>query len=197
VLLPKEYDLFDRELEKLVSVSAGIASAAFTAAAGFPAHFDSRVWLGADADLVRSYFHWRQNDAARCALNGWCYWTLRRDGQSERQATRALESRGVDYKHELLFAHGVNYAALPEWQRRGVGLRWESYEKEGRNPKTGQTTTAVRRRIGLIDPLPMKDEYDALLHALLAPARGRTAQPQPTDAPPASVESARARRRRI
>ena len=41
VLLPREYDLFDRELEKLVSVSAGIASATFTAAAGFPAHFDN------------------------------------------------------------------------------------------------------------------------------------------------------------
>src|SRR5436190_8126647 len=119
VLLHKDYDLFDREVEKLVSVSAGIASAAFTAAAGFAAHFDSRVWLGADEHLVRAYFRWRQDDAARCALNGWCYWTLRQDGQSVREATRALERRGVATKHELLFAHGINYASLPAWQRRG------------------------------------------------------------------------------
>src|SRR5947209_2064278 len=40
VLLPPEWDLFDREVEKAVSVSAGIASAAFTHALGEAAHFD-------------------------------------------------------------------------------------------------------------------------------------------------------------
>src|SRR5207249_2983232 len=84
--------------------------------------------------------------------------------------TRALESRGVAAKHELLFAHGINYASLPAWQRRGVGLRWESYEKDGYNPKTGQTVSAVRRRIALVDPLPMKEEYDAFLKGILSEA---------------------------
>jgi hypothetical protein len=35
-----------RELEKLVSVSAGVASATFTKESGRSAHFDSRLWLG-------------------------------------------------------------------------------------------------------------------------------------------------------
>ena len=43
VALPPQSQLFGRGLEKLVSVSAGICSAAFTAAAGQPAHFDSRM----------------------------------------------------------------------------------------------------------------------------------------------------------
>jgi tRNA(His) 5'-end guanylyltransferase len=146
------------------------ASAAFTAAAGFAAHFDSRVWLGASEGLVRAYFHWRQDDAARCALNGWCYWTLRNDGMSVRQATRELESRGVDYKNELLFRHGVNFNEVPAWQRRGVGLRWEQYEKEGFNPKTGETVIAQRRRIAAVDPLPMKDAYEAFLVQVLGGA---------------------------
>ena len=51
VLLPRNWNLWDRELEKLVSISAGIASAAFTSAAGEPAHFDSRVWLGVHWDF--------------------------------------------------------------------------------------------------------------------------------------------------
>lgn len=193
VLLDRDYDLFDRELEKLVSVSAGIASAAFTAAAGFPAHFDSRVWLGTDERLVRSYFHWRQDDAARCALNGWCYWTLRQEGQSVRQATKALEGRSVAYKNDLLFARGINYAALPAWQRHGVGLRWEWYKNEGHDPRTGQSVTARRRRIALVDPLPMNEAYDALLGEIVAGAR-ESATGVPAADPSARV-SARARRR--
>ncbi len=70
VLFPPEWDLFDRELEKLVSLSAAIASVAFTQAARVAGHFDSRVWLGANENLVEDYFRWRQTDAGRCALNG-------------------------------------------------------------------------------------------------------------------------------
>lgn len=43
VRLPRGWDMFDRKVEKVVSVSAGIASAAFTRAAGEPVHFDSRA----------------------------------------------------------------------------------------------------------------------------------------------------------
>src|SRR5437660_497977 len=39
VLLPREWDLYDREVEKAVSVSAGIASSAFTLACGAAAAF--------------------------------------------------------------------------------------------------------------------------------------------------------------
>jgi tRNA(His) 5'-end guanylyltransferase len=73
VLLRPEWDLFDRELEKAVSIAAGLASATFTYACGEPAHFDGRAWLGARRSLVIDYFRWRQSDATRCALNGWCY----------------------------------------------------------------------------------------------------------------------------
>jgi tRNA(His) guanylyltransferase len=46
VLLPADTQLFNREVEKLVSVSAGIASATFALQLGNAAHFDSRVWVG-------------------------------------------------------------------------------------------------------------------------------------------------------
>lgn len=60
VLLSPRWDLFDRSVEKLVSVSAGIASAAFTHACGEPAHFDSRVWLGTGVSDVVDYFRWQR-----------------------------------------------------------------------------------------------------------------------------------------
>jgi tRNA(His) 5'-end guanylyltransferase len=163
LLLPREWELFDRELEKTVSISAGIASAAFTHLAGAPAQFDSRVWLGADEGLVVDYCRWRQTDAARCALNGWCYWTLRKAGMSVRAATRELEGKSNAFKNELLFQHGINFNALPAWQRRGVGLYWEEFTKEGFNPKTGETVLATRRRIKVDEELPMKEDYGAMI----------------------------------
>ena len=169
LLFRPEWSLFDRELEKLVSVSAGIASAAFTSGAGLPAHFDSRVWLGATEDLVVDYFRWRQSDAGRCALNGWCYWTLRKAGQSVGQATAALEGTSFSEKNELLFRHGINFNDLPLWQRRGVGLYWETYEKEGFNPKKRERVTAIRRRVRIDRELPMRDDYARFLERLVQP----------------------------
>ena len=71
VLLDPSFAMFGRSVEKLVSLSAAVASATFTHAAGEPACFDSRLWLGNDTADVLDYFSWRQADAARCALNGW------------------------------------------------------------------------------------------------------------------------------
>lgn len=160
VLLPRAWELFSREVEKIVSLSAGLASATFTHAAGTPAHFDSRLWLGVDEEQVVDYFRWRQADAARCALNGWCYWTLRGAGRSTAEATRALEHQSVGFKNELLFQQGINFNNLPAWQRRGTGLYWESYRKEGFNPQTGQQVWAERRRVKVEESLPLGENYD-------------------------------------
>lgn len=160
VLLRRDWDLFDRGLEKAVSISAGIASAAFTLACGEAAHFDSRVWLGVSNEHVVDYLRWRQADATRCALNGWCYWTLRKEGRSVREATRYLDRMPVSEKNELLFTRGTNFNDLPAWQRRGTGLYWEEYEKSGFDPIRKETVTAKRRRVKVDEELPMKEAYD-------------------------------------
>ncbi|MFI6300245.1 tRNA(His) guanylyltransferase Thg1 family protein [Amycolatopsis thailandensis] len=169
LVLPPSADLFGRGVEKLVSISAGVASAAFTHAAGVPAHFDGRVWLGTAVDNVVDYFSWRQADATRCALNGWCYWILRKAGKSANEAGAALEGAGVSEKNELLFAHGVNFAEVPAWQRRGVGLYWESFERTGFDPVREIEVSATRRRLRVDRELPMKGEYRAFLGGLLQP----------------------------
>jgi tRNAHis guanylyltransferase/Thg1 C terminal domain len=93
VLLPRSWDLFDRELEKTVSLSASLGSATLSLAFGEPVACDSRVILAAQDEQVVDYFRWRQADAARCALNGWCYWTLRKQGSNVSEATAALEGK--------------------------------------------------------------------------------------------------------
>jgi tRNA(His) guanylyltransferase len=159
ILLPRAADLFDREVEKLVSISAARASATLSLLLGEVVELDARLWVGSSDDAVVDYFMWRQADATRCALNGWAYWTLRRDGKSARAATAMLEGASVAEKNELLFARGINFNTVPAWQRRGTGIYWETYEKDGHNPKTGQAVKATRRRIKANDALPMKDAY--------------------------------------
>jgi tRNA(His) 5'-end guanylyltransferase len=155
VLLDPAWRLFGRSVEKLVSISAGVASAAFTLEAGRMGVFDSRVWLGTGVADVVDYFSWRQADAARCALNGWCYWTLRSEGVSVSAATRQLEGLTFSGKNELLFERGINFNEVPAWQRRGVGLWFEEFTKGD----------AVRRRVRVDRDLPTGEEYRALVSA--------------------------------
>ncbi|UBV45358.1 hypothetical protein LAJ19_19675 (plasmid) [Deinococcus taeanensis] len=173
VLFPPSWTMFDREVEKLVSLSAATASATFTLACGERATFDSRVWIGVTEQDVLDYFRWRQSDATRCALNGWAYWTLRQEGASVAEATQTLERQTTAFKNELLYQRGINFNELPAWQRRGVGLYWETYDKEGMNPLTGQRVLAQRRRVKVDRDLPMKDEYSAFLQTRLGPLKAQ------------------------
>ena len=167
LLLPRDWALFGRSHEKAISLSAGLASAVFSRALELTATFDSRVWLGKSVEEVGDYFRWRQTDATRCALNGWCYWTLRQSGESYAAATAALRGRSRDAKCELLLRHNVDFEELPSWQRRGLGLSWETYQVQGANPLTGQQVAASRRRITVNEELPVGDEYTAFIASLL------------------------------
>jgi hypothetical protein len=62
-----------------------------------------------------------------------------------------------------LFSHGLNVDTLPAWHKRGVGLWWESYEKLGRDPRTGAEVPATRRRLREEAELPFGAEYEALV----------------------------------
>lgn len=167
LLLPRDWSLFDRRVEKVVSISAGIVSAAFSRALGEAAHFDSRVWLGPDVPLVLDYFRWRQAEAAGNALHGWCYWTMRKQGESMAGATQLLREKGASWQNEFLFRHGINFNDLPLWQRRGVGLYREAFEKEGIDPRSGERAPAVRHRTKTDHELPMKGEYGRMLFGII------------------------------
>jgi tRNA(His) 5'-end guanylyltransferase len=50
-------------------------------------------------------------------------------GQSRQQASRALDGASTADKNELLFRHRINFNDLLAWQRRDVGLWWETYQR--------------------------------------------------------------------
>ena len=113
--------------------------------------------------LLVDYFRWRQEDATRNALNAHCYWLLRKEGKSVSDATNSLLGLSVSQKNELLFKRGVNFGRVSNWQKRGVGVYWEQYEKEGFNPKTGKATKAMRQRLNVDLELPMKGQYEEFI----------------------------------
>jgi tRNA(His) guanylyltransferase len=167
LLFDPEELLFGRKLRKYNSTLAGEASARFSFLLGEVATFDCRVSQMPNAD---DYFRWRNEDAARNALNAYCYWTLRKTGLNEREATNRIFGLSVAQKNELPFQYGINFNDVPSWQKRGVGLYWEQYDKPARNPVTGEEVFARRRRIKTAFDLPMKDEYSDFLRELLTNA---------------------------
>lgn len=167
ILFPPEWDLFDRSVEKLVSVSASIASSNFTYFSNSIVSFDSRIISLVNHQQVIDYFLWRQADATRCALNGYSYWTLRSLGKSPRAATSELDKQTVSFKNELLFENGINFNDVPAWQRRGTGIYWEEYEKVGFNPVTNQEVLTSRRRLKVDEKLPIKEEYGNFINQLI------------------------------
>jgi tRNA(His) guanylyltransferase len=55
-LLPRSTELFDREVEKLVSLSAARASATLSLLLGEAVELDARLWVGATEAAVVDYF---------------------------------------------------------------------------------------------------------------------------------------------
>ncbi|MBW4669138.1 MAG: guanylyltransferase [Cyanomargarita calcarea GSE-NOS-MK-12-04C] len=167
LLFALEENSFGRKTRKVNSVLAGEASAKFTLLLGDMACFDSRISQLPNVTEVVNYFRWRNQDAHRNSLNAHCYWCLRRDGKNATQATSLMKGLSVADKNELLFQQGINFNDLPNWQKRGVGLYWEEYEKMGYNPKINENVSTQRRRIRRDFDLPMKDEYSQFMKELL------------------------------
>ena len=164
VLLHRDDNSFNRKTRKVNSVLAGEASARFSLALGDIACFDCRVCELPTEELVVDYFRWRNEDAARNALNAHCYWLLRKQGQGDRQASDALLGLSVSDKNELLFQSGINFNGLASLakarhrpvvaRRREAGRQPEDgWDGDGAAEKAGSRTgTADARRVRRADP---------------------------------------------
>lgn len=158
---------FERKMRKYNSVLAGEASAKFSLLLGDQACFDCRISELPTPEHVCDYFRWRNEDAHRNALNSHCYWMLRKEGQSVAEATASLNKMSVADKKALLWSRNVNFNDIPLWQKRGIGLYWETYEKPAKNPITGESVVAVRRRLKIDLELPIKEQYSSFINTLI------------------------------
>jgi len=129
---------FNLRVEKINSVLASIASSAFTLNA--LKHFKKSLIVSFDSRIVMTskerpweYLAWRQNDAWRNHNNAYAYWLLRRLGHKPSEAAEKLKGLKTKDLHEFLFRHGINLAKTPSWQRRGILIYKEPYQKLAKN----------------------------------------------------------------
>lgn len=161
---------FSRKTRKYNSILAGEASAKFSTLLGSVGAFDCRISELPNKSLVVDYFRWRNEDAHRNALNAHCYWRLREDKFSQTDATEKIKGLSTGNKNELLYSYGLNFNEFPNWQKRGIGIYWKDYQKEGFNPKTQEKVLVDRRALYVDYELPMKDDYDAFILSMVEKA---------------------------
>lgn len=174
LLLPRSTGAFGRSVEKLVSLSAATASAAFTDAAARRVAFDARIWTGDTVLDVVDYFAWRQADADRNALNTCLYWALREQGLTAPQAQRRMEGLDREAKKAAVATYGPTFDERPAWQRHGAGIWYETVDRRGYDPKTQRRTSVLRRRLHHEFQLPVGADYRDLVASLASAPSGRS-----------------------
>ena len=169
LLFAPEDATFAHKHRKLLSVLAGEASASLALDFGRTASVDCRLLELRDIGEVGDYFEWRRLDAERNCAYSHAYWALRRAGRRGRAAH--LELKGLDRAEQERLVRdltGTDYEKLPAWQKFGIGLYIERFEKQGVNPLTGEVRMAERRRIDVDLDLPPRPEYGERVMGLLS-----------------------------
>ena len=154
---------FGGRIEKLNSVFASFMAGSFTIKAldngnqiERPISFDSRI-IPLSNQLVVEYFKERQNEAWRNCINGYAYWTLRKD-YNKKEAVKMLKEKKSSNLHDILFEKGINLADLPSWQRRGVGIYKKVVLIDGYNPIENKKVSSKRKKIFVDYDLPILNE---------------------------------------
>jgi tRNA(His) 5'-end guanylyltransferase len=161
---------FGRRIEKIDSVLAAYASSALTIELGLtePLAFDARI-VFVDPGSAVDYLRERQAEAWRNHINAHAQAVLIGDGLSPRAAAARLRGLASSALHELAFAHGLNLAETPAWQRRGTMCYRKPVQVVGHDPRTGEMAVAVRSRVCVDRDLPLfsSDDGRALLARLI------------------------------
>lgn len=85
--------------------------------------------MTATREKLVEYLIWRQQDAWRNHNNAYAFWTLRKLCHKPSEAAKMLQGLKSEKLQEFLFQHGVNLAKTPAWQRRGILIYRQPYQK--------------------------------------------------------------------
>ncbi len=163
---------FNSRIEKIDSIIPSFISSALTLKLNLdnPIAFDSRVILLGKEDIYK-YLLWRQAETWRNHVSSYGYYTLLKTGLSEKDASLCLKNLKANQIHELVFKHGVNLAETPTWQRCGILVYREIYEKAGYDPVKKIDVKTHRSRIiqEWNSPIFKSEEGKKLIERLMDP----------------------------
>lgn len=156
---------FDGKIQKIVSVSAGIASATFTAESWRlndekqikPAYFDSRVFILPESEVANCLL-WRQQDATRNSVQ-----MLARSLYSHKECNNKNNSE----LQELCFQKGHNWNDVPTRHKRGRCIVKEQYPVVITN-REGLTETVMRSRWTVDEEIPVFSQDREYINKYLA-----------------------------
>lgn len=144
--------VFGNSLNKILSISAGMASAFFTMNSasifnGVPklAVFDSRLFV-LPKEEVNNSFLWRQQDCTRNSIQ-----MLARSLYSHKE----LHNKNTSDLQELCFQKGINWNDLPTYQKRGRCIVKSKVTKECKDRKTGEMVLAERSEWKIDNEIPI------------------------------------------
>ena len=114
---------FDGNIQKMVSISASLATAKFNALRPDKiALFDSRVFTIPNYTEVENYFIWRQQDTVLNSISS--------VAQSLYSPKELFKKHAGDMQ-EMIFQKGINWNNYPVKQKRGRLIVKETYDKDG------------------------------------------------------------------
>lgn len=158
---------FDGNVQKMASISASIATAAFNngmyldeeilAPMSKVAYFDSRVFTIPDINEICNYFIWRQQDATRNSIQM---------GAQAFYSQKQLHKKNTSELQELMFQKGINWNDYPVGFKRGRAIVKEQFAHEGKNQKTGETETTIRSRWVSVEPPIFTQDPSFILNRL-------------------------------
>ncbi len=162
---------FKGRIEKLDSIIASFLASALTITLDFKdaIAFDARVIPVCGDEEVIAYLAQRQAEAWRNHINAYGYYGLIESGMDTREAEKRLRGMKAEDVHELLFRIGINLNDTPGWQRRGIMVVRQGYEKRGYNPRRASGVTTTRYRVEQLWDLPLfnTEEGESLLRRCL------------------------------
>lgn len=143
---------FENNIQKMVSISASMASAVFTGLSGKIfggtnklALFDSRVFVLPKED-VNNYFLWRQQDATRNSVQ-----MLARSLYSHKECTNKNNSQ----LQEMCFQKGSNWNDCPTSQKRGRAIIKTIFFQSGKDPRTEDEIFVERTKWVVDNEIPI------------------------------------------
>jgi tRNA(His) 5'-end guanylyltransferase len=120
---------FDGNIQKIVSVSASIATSAFNSThtsicsgVKHQANFDSRVFTIPERHEVMNYFIWRQKDAVRNSIQ-----MVAQSLYSHKE----LQNKSTNDLQEMIFQKGINWNDYDDGLKRGrIAVKCKYFKDE-------------------------------------------------------------------